>query len=232
MQKSLRMKLIKDFLLEKKDVQIADLKNILDVSESTVRRDIKSLSSEGFLRELHGSVVLNQKKFVDTILRDRLETNVDAKLIIGQKAAMYIQDGDFVYLDAGSTTFYVPRYIEAIDVKIVTNGIDNAVEAAQYGFDVMLIGGEVKLTTMAIVGEKAIEELEKYHFDIALMGANGFDASGFSTPDVKEGLIKKMAMRQSQTSYVCVDTSKEAILTHYRFARYEPSKLITEEDVS
>ena len=230
MQKSLRIKLIKDFILEKKDIQISELKSVLDVSESTIRRDIKSLSNEGFLRELHGSIVLNEKKFVDTILRERLETNVEAKLIIGQKAAMYIQDGDFVYLDAGSTTFYVPRYIQAKDVKIVTNGIDNAVEAAQYGFDVMLIGGDVKLTTMAIVGEKAIEELEKYHFDIALMGANGFDGKGFSTPDIKEGLIKKMAMRQASTFYVCVDSSKEEILTHYRFAKYDPSKLITEKD--
>ena len=230
MQKSLRIQKIKSFLLENKDVQIADIKTILDVSESTIRRDIKFLSNQGFLKELHGSVVINEKKYLDTILGDRLELNYEEKLHIGKKAAMRVEDGDFVYLDAGSTTYYVPRYINAKNVTLITNGIDNAVEASRYGFEVILIGGEFKSKTMAIVGEKAIEQLEQYRFDLAFIGANGYDLEGYSTPDYKEGIIKKRALNQSHQTYILVDTSKKDIRTHFMFAKKEEATLMTEVD--
>lgn len=229
MQKSLRLQKIKSFLLENKDVQIADIKNILDVSESTIRRDIKFLSNQGFLKEFHGSVVINEKKYVDTILGERLELNYNEKLTIGKKAAMLVEDGDFVYLDAGSTTFYVPRYINAKKVTLITNGIENAVEASKYGFEVILIGGEFKPKTMAIVGEKAIEQIEEYRFDIAFIGANGYHQEGYSTPDYKEGVIKKRALFQSRHAYVLVDTTKKDIQTHFTFAKKDDATLITEE---
>lgn len=232
MQKSLRLKKIKAYISEKKDVQIIELKSFLDVSESTIRRDIKDLSQEGFLKELHGSVVINEKKYSDTEFLDRLEIHVDVKQRIAQKAAMHIENHDLIYLDAGTTTFYVPRYIQAKHVQIVTNGIDNAIEAAQYGFETILIGGEFKLKTRAIIGEKALEELERYQFDHAIMGANGFDEESYSTPDYKEGVIKKKAMRQARNSMVLVDASKKAIKTHYSFAKRDEAKLITGDDAS
>ncbi len=228
MQKSKRLDIIKAYIKEHKNVQIPELLSHVDASESTVRRDIKLLVQEGFIKELYGSVILREKNQPDTLLKERLGQNLEAKNVIAKKAAKLIQNEDFIYIDAGSTTHHILKYIEAKNVTIVTNGLHIAQEAAAYNIAVYLLGGELKHTTMAVVGSQALESIEHYQFDACFMGTNGITEESYSTPDVKEGILKKHVISRSRKKYVCSDQSKLHVHTAYVFAKRDQCELITE----
>jgi DeoR family fructose operon transcriptional repressor len=228
MQKSKRLEIIKDYLKTHKDVQINEFSNVLDVSESTIRRDIKKLAKDGFLKELYGSIVLLEMHNEDILLYDRLKENVEAKNKIGKKAARIIEDNSIVYLDAGSTTFHMIKYIKAKNVRFVTNGINIGLELLRYGHKAYVIGGEMKLVTLAIIGEQAVDAITNYHFDLAFIGANAVDKHGYSTPDPNEGVIKKQAIKNSKQSIILADSSKLNSTTKFQFAKRENARLISE----
>jgi DeoR family fructose operon transcriptional repressor len=228
MQKSKRLRIIKEFVKSKKDVQISQINELIDVSESTIRRDIKELAEQGFLKEEYGSILYSKKNVVDIVLSERNTRNIEAKKIIGKKAAALIKENDFVYLDAGSTTFYVIDYLDGVNASFVTNGINVATELGRKGYKVHLVGGELKTITMAIVGEEAIENLSHYHFDIGFIGTNGVSEFGFSTPDIREGILKRAVVKQSRYAYALADKTKTGNTTSFVFASNEECGLITE----
>jgi len=228
MQKSKRMSLLKTYIKEHKDVKIKELSEQIDVSESTIRRDIKDLVKEGFVREYYGSVVLLEKNQTDTWIDERLNSKVEEKSYIGQLAAEQIDDDDFVFIDAGTTTFHMIKSIKAKNITVVTNGINVASELVKYGIDTRMLAGKLKATTMAIVGEEAILQLMQYHFDVCFIGANGLNKDGYNTPDLKEGLVKKTVIHQSSKTYILADSSKESVGSAFTFAKLEEGKWINE----
>ncbi len=228
MQKSKRITLIKEYIDEHKDIQISELLSFIDASESTLRRDIKDLANEGFLEERYGSILIKEKNIPDVLLNERLTQNIEAKNHAGINAAKLIEDNDFVFLDAGSTTFHMIKHIEAKNVVFVTNGLNIASELARYNHEVHLLGGQVKLVTLAVVGEHAITSLFQYHFDKCFIGTNGVSQAGYSTPDLKEGAIKKQAIIQSRKRYVVSDSSKQNKTTSYIFASLTECELVSE----
>ncbi len=228
MQKTKRLKIIKDYLLEHKDVQIHEFNDLIDVSESTIRRDIKSLASEGFLKEEYGSVVLLEHNDFDTVLSKRTLKNIEEKRIAARKAALKIEDHSLIYIDAGSTTLHMPEYIIAKNCTFVTNGMHIATELVQYGHtDVHVIGGRIKKITMAIIGEEAIANLQHYYFDACFIGANGVCDKGYSTPDLREGIVKNTVITRTKKSYVVADYSKIGKTSSYVFATKDQCKLIS-----
>lgn len=228
MQKSKRLNLIKEFLMKKKDVQISEFTSIIDASESTIRRDIKELAQTGFLKENYGSVILSESNIADVLLSDRLTKNIEVKNKIARKAAAKISDNDFVFIDAGSTTFQLIKYITANNITIITNGINIASESANMGYDVQLIGGTLKKVTMAVVGELAVQNIGNYYFDISFIGTNAISEIGYSTPDIREGVLKKQVAKNSRRSFILGDTSKVGKVTSFIFARVDECELISE----
>ena len=228
MQRSKRIQILKDYILEHKDVKISEFNSLLDVSESTIRRDLKTLAEEGFIKELYGNVILAEKNKSDIFIQERLSQNLHAKKLIGEKAANLVEDNDFIYIDAGSTTFHMIESINAKNVTVVTNGIHIAQACATYGIHTLLLGGELKALTMAIVGEQALETLQNYNFDACFMGTNGISSLGYSTPDVKEGIVKKHVIKRSLKKYVLSDKTKYHTVTAYVFTSKEECELISD----
>ena len=101
------------------------------------------------------------------------------------------------------------QYIDAKDIIVVTNGMTHVEQLLKYGIKTLMIGGQVKETTMATVGANALETLRRYCFDRAFIGMNGIDLKyGFTTPDEQEALIKETAMKLSNDKYILVDQTK------------------------
>lgn len=91
-----------------------------------------------------------------------------------------------------------------------------------------LLGGEFKASTEAIVGEEVVEALEKYNFTKGFWGTNGVSVTkGFSTPDVKEAMIKKKSMENCMERYVLCDESKFSQLSCVSFAPFESATILT-----
>lgn len=213
-------------------VTVQQLMAELNTSESTIRRDLNTLDASGKLTKVHGGAILKAVAYStkDDNVINRKEKNREAKKVIAKYAAGLIKANDFVYLDAGTTTELMIEYITSRQAVFVTNAIDHAKRLAERGFTAYLLGGEFKAITEAIVGEEAVAALEKYNFTKGFWGANGISTQrGFSTPELKEAMVKKKSMENSMERYVLADDSKFGQISSVTFAPFESATVITTE---
>lgn len=211
-------------------VTVQQLMTELGASESTIRRDLNTLDAEGQLTKVHGGAIQKSAGYStkDDEVTHRKEKNREAKRKIAKYAAGLIEPGDFVYLDAGTTTELMIDFLESRQVTFVTNAITHAKKLAERGFTVYLLGGEFKAVTEAIVGEEAVTTLEKYNFTKGFWGTNGISASkGFSTPEVKEAMVKRKSMENCRERYVLADDSKFGLISSVTFAAFDKATVIT-----
>lgn len=227
-----RHEVIIDLLKEKGSITVLELKDILGISESTIRRDLNQMDKEGLLHKVFGGAVSISTAYQPHELSVSQKMNVQSeeKRFIAQRAAELIEPSDFVYLDAGTTTGYMIDFITETNATYVTNAVDHARKLGVAGFHVLLIGGELRGTTEAIVGSQAILSLQDYHFTKGFFGTNAVDATyGFTTPDHSEALVKKTAISQCQDRYALVDSSKFDEVSAVTFAGFDEMTIITNE---
>jgi len=200
-------------LAEKRTATVQELCEALNVSESTIRRDLLELDRQGRVNKVHGGATLPSSQFrADEPTMEAKETlAVSQKNTIAKAAAALIQADDFVYLDAGSTTLAVARAVSgaALDAHYVTNGIAHARLLAQKSCHVCVPGGLLRPRTEAIIGAAAITALQQFNFTKAFIGANGVALNvGFTTPDPEEAAVKAVAVRRARETWYLVDDSK------------------------
>lgn len=211
-------------------VTVQQLMTELDASESTIRRDLTALDASGQLTKVHGGAILRNTVYStrDDEVMHRKEQNKDAKEKIARYAAEQITSGDFVYIDAGTTTERMIDYITNKQAVFVTNAITHAKKLADLGCTVYILGGEFKAVTEAIVGEEAVVTLEKYNFTKGFWGTNGVSIQkGFSTPELKEALVKRKSMENCKECYILADESKFNQISSVTFAPFESATVIT-----
>ena len=180
-----RQKEILRFLDEKGSVTVQELTERLDASESTIRRDLAVLHQKGALVKVFGGAVQAESRINirEEKVALRKELNKEEKIRIAAYAATLVEPDDFVYLDAGTTTEYMIPFLTEKSAVFVTNAVSHALRLTENGFRVILIGGELKAATEAIVGNEAYVNLQKYNFTKGFFGTNGLNrTSGFTTP--------------------------------------------------
>ena len=226
-----RHSLILDKLKRESVVYVNDLVKLLETSESTIRRDLTQLDKAGLLKKVHGGATSINSNFIytkDFEFEIRKEINTEEKIKIAKYAASLIENDDFVYIDSGTTTDLLIDFIECRDATFVTNGIGHAKKLIQKNFNTYILGGELKLKTEAIVGVEAINSLKKYNFTKGFFGTNGIDLDrGFTTPDLREGMVKEEAIKRSKISYILSDDSKFNKISAITFGEIDQSKIIT-----
>lgn len=200
-----------ELLRQKGSATVVELAQKFDTSESTIRRDLVALAQLGRVNKVHGGATVSHQEFLPT--EDNMEQksilNTIEKTAIARYAASQINDQDYVFIDAGSTTYLMTKFIQNSGATFVTNGIAHAKELASKGCKVLVIGGQLKSTTEAIIGLVAATNLQKYNFSKAFIGINGVsEKQGFTTPDTEEAMLKAVAIERSFVSYVLCDSSK------------------------
>lgn len=212
-------------------ITVQELRDKLDASESTIRRDLNFLHDKGKLMKVFGGAVaigaaVHTK---DIQLENRKAISVEEKVIVARYAAALIQPDDFVYLDAGSTTGYMIDFITEQQATYVTNGVDHAQKLAALGFRVILLGGDLKASTDAVVGSSALLNIQQFHFTIGFWGTNGVDIeAGFTTPDLDEAMVKRASLAQAKRRYVVCDHSKLGCVSTVTFGDIEQTYIITD----
>ena len=216
---------------QKGSVTLQELKVYFDTSESTIRRDLTQLDQRGDLVKVFGGAVKKESGITtrEERVSFRMEQNQDAKIRIGRYAASLIEPNDFVYLDAGTTTASMIPFLTEKSAVYVTNAISHALQLADNGFRVLLIEGELKATTQAIVGEEAYACIQKYNFTKGFLGTNGINRKvGYTTPDINEAAIKRCALRRSEQAFVLCDSSKFSQVNPVTFGGFYDASVITE----
>ncbi len=227
-----RYKNILDILGEREAATVAELAQLIGVSESTVRRDLNALDSEGRLRKVYGGATALNK--IEGALEEEIKVRdvmmSEEKEIIAGYAVTLINNDDFIYIDSGTTTSRLIDHIENTKATFVTNGIVHAQKLLSKGLNAYMIGGKIKTVTASVVGADGIKNLAKFNFTKAFLGSNGIDiTAGFTTPDSEEAIMKAKAIEKSFVTFVLADHNKFRKVYPVTFAELRKCCIITDK---
>ncbi|MDA7026289.1 DeoR/GlpR family DNA-binding transcription regulator [Bacillus sp. CLL-7-23] len=224
-----RHQLIIDKIEQHDVVKIQYLMNLTNASESTIRRDLSTLEARGYLKRVHGgaSKISDIRKEPDML--EKSSKNLHEKKKIAQEAAALLEEGDCIYLDAGTTTLQMIDFIDQEkDIIVVTNGIMHIEPLMTKGIKFYLLGGYVKQKTGAILGGSALTSISQYRFDKSFLGVNGIHKeAGYTTPDPDEALLKTKAIQQAKQAFILADASKFGEISFSAFASLDDAAIIT-----
>lgn len=225
-----RYELILEAIKEKGIVKLNELVEITKSSESTIRRDLTYLESKNALKRVHGGAASIKRKVAEPSYSEKLVQNITGKAIIAKYAASLIEDGDSIYLDAGTTTFEMIKYIDKKDIVVVTNGLKHIDALIEKGINGYVLGGKVKVKTKAIIGQDTLLSLQKFRFDKAFIGVNGIHTEyGLTTPDSEEAILKESAIKLSKDSFVLADESKFGEVNFVKIVDLDKVTIITND---
>ena len=158
-------------------VIVADLSREFGVTEETIRRDLEKLDNEGLAQKTYGGAVANHSLNLDLPYKVRQRTNAEAKQAIALKVAEMIHDGDYLMMDASSTTLFITKCIRnKHNITLITNSIEILMEVAELeDWNVISTGGVLKTGALALVGANAEKTVRGFHVDIAVCSCKGID---------------------------------------------------------
>lgn len=223
-----RHSIIMNLLEAKGIIRIQELVETMNISESTVRRDLSYLEKRQKLKRIHGGASLLKRKKEELSFSEKSTRNLEEKIKIASYAASLVQDGDCLFLDGGTTTYHMIEHINAKDITVVTNGVLHLNLLLEKGISTFIVGGYIKPTTKAVVGQGAVDFLKKYRFDKTFLGINGIHIDyGYTTPDPEEAAIKSLALFLCKDAYVLADDTKFNEVTFSQIANVEDATIIT-----
>jgi DeoR family fructose operon transcriptional repressor len=152
-------------------------------------------------------------------------------MAIAREAARLVQQGQTLFLDAGTTTLELARVLPSrLDITVATNSVPIAAELADR-VRLILTGGTVKASTLALTGPMAERSIEQMHVDIAFVGMNGVSAAaGFTTPTLEEAATKAKMITAARMAVVLADGTKFGVVTFARVAGLDEVDLVITDE--
>ena len=192
--------------------RIGYLARKLNVSDETIRRNIKSLEASGLVKKVHGGVSLaGLVSVVEPPLQRRMDRNTDAKKALASAVADIIKNGESLFLDVGSTTAFIAQALQNHqDLYIVTNSTTVAqMLTGRNNNRVFLAGGELRALDGAAFGQDALGFINKFNVKYAVLSVAAINArSGFMLYDIEEVDVSLAAIKHAQIGIVVADSSK------------------------
>lgn len=178
-----RLQAIKEIVYDQESVEVANLSNILGVSEMTIRRDLDKLEKEGLVIKTYGGAVLKKDKPFEVVdLKDDSKNDLHKK--IAKTASELIEDGEVLFIAGGSITTELCELLKTKKgLVVVTNNIHIARNVmAHRDNKVIVTAGEVNPTTGDINGFESIQTLSSFLVQKAFIGIDGIDSDlGYTT---------------------------------------------------
>lgn len=231
---SQRKQYILDILKREGQVIAKQLSQELDLSEDTIRRDLRELAQEGLLQRVHGGALPSSPAVVDFSKRQDIQS--DAKIRIGRTAAELIEEGQVIFLDGGTTAVQIARHLPPrLRATIVTHSARVAIEMVNHAeVEVILIGGRLFKHSIVSVGASAIEAINRIRADIYFMGVTGIHPeAGLSTGDFEEAHVKYTLCQRAAETLVLASQEKLGAASPFVVAALSDiSGLIVEQDTT
>lgn len=224
-----RHQLILALLKQKDVVRLQEFIDATGASESTVRRDLSDLEEQKLLKRVHGGAASVQNKIEEPTILEKSIKHEKEKHAIAKYAASLVKEGDSLFIDAGTTTRQMVAYLPQ-RIVAVTNGVDIGLALIHRGIKTILLGGELKQSTLSLVGRDTVSAISHYRFDKCFLGMNGIDQiHGLTTPDPDEAYVKQLALAFSDERFVLVDSNKFARVTFAKAGNLEDVTIITDD---
>lgn len=231
-----RWELIEELLRKCGTLSTQELAEKLSVSETTIRRDLIKMENANMVNRLWGGACLApvesnvfSQYYENAVLR--FERNLNTKQQLARYAASLISNGNSVFIDSGSTTFFIPQYITAQDITVVTNNVGIFQTLAERRIRAYVPHGMLNFACAAIMGADTAEWIGEKNFDLVFLGSGGTDpVAGYTTHDENDATVKRSAMSRckSGSAYVLCDSSKFGTRCFHTFAALNDACLITD----
>lgn len=168
-----RIKLL-EAIENKQFISVSQLSEIFQVHETTIRRDLDELESQGLVVRIHGGVVPASIKQDEPAFEDRATENMLEKTRIGKYATKYINSGEAIILDSGTTTLQIAKTLNEMpqlqDITIITNDVNIAsVLRSNRSITTIVTGGTLFHDSFMLNGQIANESLHQLSVDKAFI---------------------------------------------------------------
>jgi DeoR/GlpR family transcriptional regulator of sugar metabolism len=196
--------------LESADRVIAvDLAREFNVSEDTIRRDLREMAAAGLCERVYGGALPVAAQ--STSLKERIQAAPERKMRVAQAAVSVIERGMFVFIDAGSTNLAIAKALpHNLELTVATNSpAIAAVLVDRDDIELVVIGGRVDRKVGGAIGGKAIREAEAISPDLCILGACGLDKhEGISAFDLEDAEFKRTIALRSRKILVAILNEK------------------------
>lgn len=202
---------ILELLREDGSAKVADLSRLFKVTEVTIRQDLDKLEKDGLVVKEHGGAYL--KNVEDQVRTFSLanQENLAQKERIAQKCLEFIEVGDTIILDSGSTTTEIAKKLVGFkSLTVITNALNIALMlGAEPGIEVIMTGGEFKPPTLSLTGQKAADFFKGLNVQKLFLATAGISLrSGLTYPSISDLVVKKAMIDAADITYLVADSSK------------------------
>ncbi len=198
-------------LQEDGSAKVLDLARLFKVTEVTIRQDLEKLEHDGqIVREHGGAFLKNIKHQVQTFSLAHQE-NLDKKELIATKCVEFIETGDTIILDSGSTATEVAKKLKGMKyLTVITNALNIALMlGAEPGIEVIVTGGEFKPPTLSLTGQKAADFFKGLNVQKLFLATAGISLkAGLTYPSISDLVVKKAMIDAAETTYLIADSTK------------------------
>jgi len=217
-------------------VKVDELSEEFDVSTVTIRNDLDFFEKKGLIDRTYGGALLRNNVYNDPSIEEKKKINVEEKKRIGDYASTFVNDGESIILDSGSTTREIAlRIKDKVDLTVMTNAINIGLElAGASGLEVMLTGGVLRDKSYSLVGPEAERTMQNYYFDTLFLGVDGMDFEhGLTTSNPLEAQLNRIMVERSNRIIAVTDSSKFGRHSFSYICDLDPINiLITDDQIS
>jgi len=202
---------ILEFIKEDGSAKVLDLAKLFKVTEVTIRQDLEKMEKDGTIIREHGGAYLKTVPEQVKGISLAHQENLDKKEMIAAKCIEYIEAGDVIILDSGSTTTEIARKLTGMkNLTVITNALNIALLlGAETGIEVIVTGGEFKPPTLSLTGQKAADFFKGIHVQKLFLATAGISLkSGLTYPSISDLVVKKAMIDAAETTYLVADSTK------------------------
>ncbi len=202
---------ILDLIKEDGAAKVLDLARLFKVTEVTVRQDLEKLEKGGLIIREHGGAYLKNVGDQVKTFSPANQENMDKKEAIALKCLEFIEPGDTIILDSGSTTTEVAKKLKGMkNLTVITNALNIALMlGAEPGIEVIVTGGEFKPPTLSLTGQKAADFFKGIHVQKLFLATAGISLkAGLTYPSISDIVVKKAMIDTAETTYLIADSTK------------------------
>ena len=206
-----RRKKILEILRRDGQVRVAQLSEALGATVVTIRSDLDALEQDGYLERTQGGAIQTMKNYYNLEFQRRKQEHMENKKAIAAAAAGLVRDGDTLFINSGTTTYFAAVELkQRKNLNVVTNSISVAVELGGLPtFRVILLGGDISAQYSFTYGEDVKEQISRYRANWAILSVDGIQpGAGITTYHAEESVIDRIMMERAQTPIIVADSSK------------------------
>lgn len=214
------------------EASVESLAETFVVSHETIRRDLEVLASTGALHKVRGGA-RRIKLMTEGSFRERMFDQAPAKAEIGRKLAMVVDDGDTLFMDTGTTTLACAEALGAFrDLTIITNSLRIAQRLGEQdaGHRLFLLGGAYAADNSETVGPLAIEQIERFQADHAVLTVAAVDAeAGAMDADLDEAHVARAMIEHARNTIILAHAEKFGRRAAFRVCRLDEIGVLVSE---